>query len=290
MAWSGAGLAAAAATVAVVTRARRPVAARPSSCCLVATRGAATRAGTAMCAADRALIFDCDGVIAESEQLHREAYNQVFEEFNLGVTWTREYYDKLQNTIGGGKPKMRYHFTNNGWPASKLGPAPADEASQTKLIDALQDRKTAIYKDMVTSGRSGARPGIVALVDEALGRPDLKTAICSASTKEAVLQVLNSVLGPERVGRFDLLILGDDVNKKKPDPLIYNLASQRLGIPPERCAVVEDSKIGLEAALGAKMSCYITYTESTKTQDFAGAKEVVEDATKLSLSKIFPVL
>lgn len=239
--------------------------------------------------ADRALIFDCDGVIAESEHLHREAYNQVFQEFELGVDWSKEYYDVLQNTVGGGKPKMRYHFKSKGWPDSILGPSPQDEASKTALIDALQARKTQIYTDYIASGRACARPGILALIDAALDRPDVKTAICSASTKEAASQVLKTVLGSDRIGKFDLLILGDDVSKKKPDPLIYNVASERLGVSPGNCAVIEDSKIGLQAALGAQMRCYITFTESTVDQDFSGATKIVADATLLSLSDIFTV-
>jgi len=252
------------------------------------SQGASTHGSVVRRATERALIFDCDGVIAESEGLHREAYNQAFQEFGLGVLWSREYYDVLQNTIGGGKPKMRYHFNFHGWPASKLGPPPDSETARDALVDSLQDRKTEIYKAMVASGRSVARPGILALVDEALARRDVRTAICSASTKDAVLKVLESVLGRERLSRFDLLLLGDDVSRKKPDPLIYRLASERLGVQPGFCAVVEDSKIGLEAAIGASMACYITYTESTRSQDFTGARAVVADATQLSLERILP--
>lgn len=233
-------------------------------------------------------MFDCDGVIVVSEELHRVAYNQVFGEFDTGVTWSEEYYQMLMNTIGGGKPKMRYHFGKTGWPSSKLGPPPETQEAQEALIDKLQARKTEIFEDYVSAGQAEPRPGIVRLIDEALNRPDLMTAICSAATKSAAQKVLYSALGPERLERFDLLLMGDDVAKKKPDPLIYNLASDRLGIPPADCVVIEDSKIGLEAALGAEMPCYITYTDSTSTQDFAGATEVVADATELSLDKMFP--
>lgn len=59
---------------------------------------------------------------------------------------------------------------------------------------------------------------------------------------------------------------GDDVDKKKPDPKIYNVAAQKLGLQPSECLVVEDSTIGLQAALGAGMRCIITYTPSTKQQ------------------------
>eukprot|EP00435_Cladocopium_sp_Y103_P068802 s691_g32.t1 len=240
----------------------------------------------------RALILDCDGVIADSEHLHREAYNEVFAEFGLDTKrffWSKEYYDELQNKIGGGKPKMRYHFGIHGWPTSSLGAAPKEEADQDKLINALQDRKTEIYRKYVADGRSSARPGIMELIDTSLDRPDLKTAICSAGTREAAQQVLMAVLGEGRLDRFDLILLGDDVSRKKPDPLIYRLASERLGVATSNCAVVEDSKIGLEAALAAGMKCYITYTDSTEGQDFGGAVQVVADATKLDLNDIFPL-
>lgn len=62
-----------------------------------------------------ALVFDCDGVILESEDLHRQAYNAAFEEFEVRcsqspepVAWDPELYDELQNTVGGGKEKMRW--------------------------------------------------------------------------------------------------------------------------------------------------------------------------------------
>jgi hypothetical protein len=70
--------------------------------------------------ADAALLFDCDGVIVETEELHRNAYNLAFERFGLTlpstgnkVVWDIPYYDILQNTIGGGKPKMHYYFNND---------------------------------------------------------------------------------------------------------------------------------------------------------------------------------
>lgn len=65
-----------------------------------------------------ALIFDCDGVILESEHLHRQAYNDAFSHFNVRcpdnddkpLNWSLEFYDVLQNQIGGGKPKMRWYY------------------------------------------------------------------------------------------------------------------------------------------------------------------------------------
>ncbi|CAI5483701.1 unnamed protein product [Closterium sp. Yama58-4] len=196
----------------------------------------------------RALVFDCDGVILESEDLHRRAYNAAFAHFaircpgeNAVVDWTTEFYDVLQNKIGGGKPKMRWYFNKNGWPHSSILPAPpTTDADKDVLIDTLQDWKTEKYQQMIGSG-----------------------------------QVSN-----------DWIRARDDVPKKKPDPTIYKIAAQRLGVPPSSCLVVEDSVIGLQAALGAGMPCVITYTPSTKSQDFTGAVTAFDDLGGVSLDKL----
>ncbi|KAL4448910.1 hypothetical protein ABPG77_007627 [Micractinium sp. CCAP 211/92] len=232
----------------------------------------------------QALIFDCDGVIVESEDIHRMAYNATFEHFDVRcpnsgdapVVWTEEYYDELQNKVGGGKPKMRHYFGLNGWPTSSVlgGRAPADEAEQGPLIDTLQDWKTEKYKDIIGSGQVTARPGVVRLMDEARAA-GVPVAVCSAATKSAVEFVLSNLLGADRFTGLDLFMAGDDVKQKKPDPTIYKVAAQRLAVDPASCLVVEDSTIGLAAALGAGMRCLVTYTNSTRSQDFAGADTVV---------------
>ncbi|KAG1670118.1 hypothetical protein FOA52_013694 [Chlamydomonas sp. UWO 241] len=236
-----------------------------------------------------ALLFDCDGVIVETEELHRLAYNSAFAEFECTIDgkpleWTVEYYDILQNTVGGGKPKMKYHFANNGWPASKVGVAPSDVAAQDKLVDDLQDCKTFHYK-IIVEKVAQARPGVLELMDEGLARDDIAMCICSAATKagfEKVVNsvvgkdclesfdVVNSVVGKDRLARFDVILAGDDVTKKKPNPLIYNMARERLGLSADRCIVIEDSMVGLRAAVGAHMACIITPTLSTASADFKG--------------------
>jgi beta-phosphoglucomutase-like phosphatase (HAD superfamily) len=135
-----------------------------------------------------------------------------------------------------------------------------------------------------------ARKGVIELMDmaKAAGIP---VAVCSAATKEAVIFVLESLLGPERFSSLDLFMAGDDVPVKKPDPTIYKVAAQRLGISdPARCLVIEDSVIGLQAALGADMKCVITYTTSTASQDFSGATSVLESLDGIGLSDVLCML
>jgi phosphoglycolate phosphatase-like HAD superfamily hydrolase len=152
---------------------------------------------------DYALIFDCDGVIIETEELHRLAYNAAFKAAGLeiegeAVEWSVEYYDILQNTVGGGKGKMFYHFrtTKEGkFPTSTIQSSiPQTDDEQQALIDSLQEHKTELYKDLIAE-KATPRPGVIELMDEAMNDPKIAVGVCSASTKAAVTKVLDVTLG-----------------------------------------------------------------------------------------------
>ena len=211
-----------------------------------------------------------------------------------------EYYDILANTVGGGKPKMKYHFGENGWPTSVdffNGAVANGEDEQNQLVDALQDKKTEFYKEIVATTAT-ARPGVLRLMDEAINDPTIAVGICSAATKAGFEKVVNSVVGPERLGKLDVIMAGDDVVRKKPDPLIYNLARDVVGLDASKCVVIEDSMVGLRAALGANMPCIITPCPSSDVPDFKkeGAKAVMDDKRGLgdgkdivfTLKQLFP--
>jgi len=252
---------------------------------------------------DYALIFDCDGVIIETEELHRLAYNAAFKAAGLSiddepVQWSVEYYDILQNTVGGGKGKMFYHFRNTtgAFPTFLDGdvkPAPVGEDEEQALVDRLQAHKTELYKDLIAE-KATPRPGVIELMDEAMNDPKIAVGVCSASTKEAVTKVLDVTLGENRRNKLNVCILGDDVSKLKPDPMIYRTAAERIQIDPSRCVVVEDSMVGLRAAKGANMKCVITYTKSTEGEDFYGegadAKVPELASAGVTLEKIFKPL
>jgi HAD superfamily hydrolase (TIGR01509 family) len=258
---------------------------------------AATPSSSSSSAYEFALLFDCDGVILETEELHRQAYNAAFEAAGLTingepVVWSVEYYDILQNSIGGGKPKMNFHFRNTTGQFPMVGgrPAPATLEEELKLIDDLQTHKTQIYKDFIEE-RAVPRPGVVELMDQALEDPTIAVGVCSASTRAAAEKVLTVTLGQDRVSKLNVCILGDDVSEKKPSPMIYNVARERIGIDGDRCVVVEDSKVGLRAAKAAGMKCIITYTSSTAEEPFyeLGAEAKVPDlaSRKVTLESIF---
>ncbi|XP_065633516.1 haloacid dehalogenase-like hydrolase domain-containing protein At4g39970, partial [Quercus suber] len=109
----------------------------------------------------------------------------------------------------------------------------------------LQDWKTERYKEIIKSGALEPRPGVLRLMDEAKAAGK-KLAVCSAATKSSVILCLENLIGIERFQSLDCFLAGDDVKEKKPDPSIYLTASNRLGVSPRDCLVVEDSVIGLQ--------------------------------------------
>ncbi|KAL7230671.1 hypothetical protein ACSBR2_009029 [Camellia fascicularis] len=249
----------------------------------------------------QALIFDCDGVILESEHLHRQAYNDAFSHFNVRcptspssssqpLNWDSHFYDHLQNRIGGGKPKMRWYFKEHGWPSSTISETPPeDDADRAMLIDTLQDWKTERYKEIIRSGTVEPRPGVLRLMDEAKDAGK-KLAVCSAATKSSVVLCLENLIGIERFKSLDCFLAGDDVKEKKPDPSIYLTAAKKLGLSGKECLVVEDSIIGLQAATSAGMSCVITYTSSTSNQDFKDAIAIYPDLSNVRLKDLESLL
>lgn len=221
----------------------------------------------------KALIFDCDGVIVESEELHRISYNQCWEQENLGFQWSYEFYEMLQNSIGGGKEKMRWYFNKYGWPDAHPRDSPDMTETREALIAHLHSQKTLLYKALIEKGQAKIRPGVLRLMDEAHAR-GIKLAICSAANAQAIHLVLDKLVGQERLNNFDAILAGDVVSKKKPDPMIYNVAREKLGVSAEDCVVIEDSQIGLKAGIGANMRVVITHTPYTASQEFSGATAV----------------
>jgi HAD superfamily hydrolase (TIGR01509 family) len=213
-----------------------------------------------------AVIFDCDGVLADTERDgHRPAFNETFAAVGLPVQWSEEEYgEKLR--IGGGKERMASLLTDEFVRANGL---PADAAGQRELLADWHRRKTATYKAIVRAGRLPARPGIARIVGEALDA-GWSVAVASTSAEESVRAVLEHAVGAESASRF-AVFAGDAVAAKKPDPAIYRLALARLGISAGDAIVIEDSRNGLLAAVGAGLRCVVTVSSYTAEEDMSEA-------------------
>jgi HAD superfamily hydrolase (TIGR01509 family) len=217
-----------------------------------------------------ALIFDCDGVLADTERDgHRLAFNATFEEVGLPVHWSvAEYGEKL--AIGGGKERMASLLTDEFVAANDL---PADLDGQTELVADWHRRKTARYKAMVQQGLLPGRPGIHRIVAEA-EQAGWTLAVASTSAEESVRAVLQHAVGDELATRFSVFA-GDVVPAKKPDPAIYELALAELHLQAGDALVIEDSRNGLLAAVGAGLRCVVTVSGYTAEEDFGEAILVV---------------
>ncbi len=216
----------------------------------------------------KALIFDCDGVLADTERDgHRVAFNKAFTAKGLEIEWDVELYGKLLE-VSGGKERMRHYFNQYSWPE--------DVSDRDALVKELHKLKTNFFMQIIESGELPLRSGIARIVDEAIAA-NIILAVCSTSHERAVNLVVERLLGPERKAHFSEILAGDVVSKKKPDPEIYNLASQKLNLEPSVCVVVEDSRNGLLAAKAAGMHCIVTTNGYTENEDFAEADLVVSE-------------
>jgi beta-phosphoglucomutase-like phosphatase (HAD superfamily) len=218
----------------------------------------------------KALVFDCDGVIAETERFgHLPAFNQTFEEFDLPMRWSEEEYG-VKLKITGGKERMASFLTDEFVRQAHL---PTDAEEQWNMLAIWHKRKTAIFQEIVNAGHLPGRPGIVRIVDEAITK-HLKLVIASTGMEESVRAILQHVVGQVRATHFHILT-GDIVAKKKPAPDIYLLTLERLKIRPEEAIVIEDSRNGLLAATGAGLRCVITLSSYTVDEDMSEAILVV---------------
>lgn len=239
---------------------------------MVVRRGAVCSAAAASPSASlpAGLLFDCDGVLVDTEKDgHRISFNDTFAEKELGVTWDVDLYGELLK-IGGGKERMTAYFNKTGWPDK----APKTEEERKDFIASLHKRKTDLFMVLIEKKLLPLRPGVARLIDEALSK-GVKVAVCSTSNEKAVSAIVSFLLGSDRAEKIKIFA-GDVVPRKKPDPAIYLLAADTLGIEPSSCVVVEDSAIGLAAAKSAGMKCIVTKSGYTAEEDFLMADAVFE--------------
>ena len=223
------------------------------------------------------VISDLDGTILETEDYHRRAYNVLFEELGLTRRWSREDYSSRLATMGGGKFREIM-----GWLDQEE--EPREEASRR-----LYARKTELYVDLILNdlhgGKLSPRPGVERLFEEIL-ESEILLAIGSACVKWAAEKVLEATLGEALVDSLATICAGDDVASKKPDPAIYLLVAERCAVKPGNCLVLEDTGHGLQAALGAGMSCIVTPSELARNDSFSGAMMRVESLEGVGLSSL----
>ena len=210
----------------------------------------------------KALIFDVDGTLAETERDgHRIAFNRAFSEADLNWYWSESLYGELLE-ISGGKERIRYYLQQYH---------PDIKENLETLIPQLHQAKTTHYRDLLSSGEIKLRPGVKRLIEEAY-QEGIRLAIATTSALPNALALLEKHLNPQW---FEVIAAGDIVPNKKPAPDIYNYVLEKMNLKPEECLVFEDSFHGLQAASQANLKTVITVHDYTKNQDFSLARLVL---------------
>ena len=210
----------------------------------------------------RALIFDVDGTLADTEEWHRQAFNAAFSELGLDWQWSPQQYRQLLD-VSGGKERLG-HFI------ASLPLAPDARRGLLESVPMLHAVKTRIYKELIESGHLPFRPGVLRLLAAARAR-GLKIAIATTTTQDNVDALLDAAPGGRRAHAFDAIGAGDMVEHKKPAPDIYNLVLGTLRVPRHECVAFEDSVNGLRAAKAAGLFTIVTPTQWNHDHDFSGA-------------------
>jgi HAD superfamily hydrolase (TIGR01509 family) len=221
----------------------------------------------------KAIIFDVDGTLADTEDAHRIAFNKAFAENGLDWNWDVPLYDKLLK-VTGGKERIKHFVDEYLKDFSK--PADFDD-----FVKHLHKVKTAHYTAMLAAGQIPLRPGIEQLITDA-HRTGIKLAIATTTSPENVAGLLEVGLGKDWSRYFDSVGCGDIVPHKKPAPDIYNWVLAELKLAPQDCIALEDSSNGLRSARAAGIRTYVTTNPYTHRQDFADAEAVFDDLSDLA--------
>ena len=232
----------------------------------------------------QALLFDVDGTIADTEELHRQSFNHAFLRSNLKWEWSPALYAELLG-VSGGQDRLAVYIDRLDVPAD-------EKARLRQLIPFIHHTKTYEFGMRLEERSLRPRPGVVRLIEEAAAA-GIKIGFASTSAWTNVSALVAAVFGPSTRFEISAIAGADMVARKKPAPDVYQLLMGMLRVPAEACVAFEDSANGVAAAHAAGIFVVATPSQWTAGQDFSRADLVlptlgdpaamlaVEDATRL---------
>lgn len=217
----------------------------------------------------RALIFDIDGTLAETEEVHRQAFNDAFVQMGIDWHWGRTIYKQLLQ-VAGGKERIRAF----DW--QRRGPLSLSDDE----IAGLHRIKTDRYVELIGQGACALRPGVAGLLATARDRGQ-RLAIATTTSRANVDALLSTAIGRDWPDMFEVVVAGDEVARKKPAPDVYLEVLRQLGLQGAECLAFEDSGNGLQSAMEAGVPVVVTLSIYFRDEDFSGAIAVLEELTEL---------
>jgi HAD superfamily hydrolase (TIGR01509 family) len=214
----------------------------------------------------QALLFDTDGTIADTEELHRWSYNQAFLRANTDWNWDPDQYVRLLAVSGGHDRLASY--------VDRLA-VPDDEKNRLRqLLPHIHRTKTEEYAARLQEGHIKPRPGVIRLIEQA-SAAGLKIGFVSSSAWSNVTALLAAALSSLNGPEIGAVVNTEMVPRKKPAPDVYELLMGMLRVASRDCVVVEDSANGVRSARAAGLCVVATPSRWTSHQDFSQANLVL---------------
>lgn len=227
----------------------------------------------------KALIFDVDGTLADTEMAHLAAFNHAFAQTGLDWRWDVPLYTRLLE-VSGGKERIRAYWQSRGDMPRELSAGAVDQT-----IARIHELKTAAYEQAVQDGLVQMRPGVLDLMAEAM-EAGLRLAIATTTSPVNITSLLKQALGLDWQSRFSVIEDASTAPRKKPEPSVYQQTLQRLGFDAGECVAIEDSVNGLKAARSAGLGVVITTNAFTTHHDFSGALRVLPGLQGVGLAQL----
>jgi HAD superfamily hydrolase (TIGR01509 family) len=222
----------------------------------------------------RGLLLDFDGTIAETERHgHRVAYNRAFADFGLDWDWDETLYGELL-AVAGGQERLHHYVAT-------FHPERLAEDVAAGLFPKIHRTKAEHFAR--SAPQIPLRPGVLPLVLEAHAA-GIVVGIATTAAEVGVRALLGG--HPSLAAAIDTIVGGEAVSRKKPSPEVYLVALDRLGLSAAECVALEDSRIGLQAAVAAGIPTIVSPCDYTAGEDFSGAAAVFPDLSGVDLDAV----
>lgn len=211
----------------------------------------------------KAVIFDMDGVIVDSEPSHKKVFEKILKNLNLEIS-EEEYLSFIgtSNTHMWTILKKNYDLKET-----------IEELVSNQIKENIEDFRRSNEKPI---------PGIVDLLKK-LKNNDISTAVASSSPTEGIKLVLEKFRIEDY---FDNILSGENLKRGKPAPDIFLMTANKLNVEPKHCVVIEDSENGVKAARSAGMRCIGFQNKNSGNQDLSNADIIVNSIEEINLNLI----
>lgn len=215
----------------------------------------------------KALIFDVDGTVAQTADVKRAAFNQVFDDFNLGWIWSRPLYQSLLNSAAPGQEIEVF--------GAEYRPLMFEALRDSGRLSEIKARHSDIYLALLEAGAAQMRPGVARLISDAK-TAGLRVGLCSTGMRREYETILFNRFGLDMIDTLFATVACEDLSQVTPRAA-YKLLLSRMGVSAEEAIAIDDSESGINAVACLGMAGVATPSYYTETQAFSAALLVLSD-------------